>query len=201
MKAAMTIDGQLAAADGSSQWITSPQARRDAHETRSGVDAVMVGAGTVLADNPALTVRLDGYTRTQPSPVVVAGSRALDPGAAVFSRDPVVLAPANLDLPGDVVVVPDGAGRVDLPSGLEALGDRGIGRVLVEGGATLLTSLLESDLIDEGVVYYGSKLAGGVGRPLFDATWDTLGDARTVEIIDARLVGGDVRVHFVFPGR
>ena len=195
----MTVDGQIAAADGTSQWITSPEARRDAHRWRADVDAVMVGAGTLIADNPALTVRLDDHEGPQPVPVVVAGSRPLDPEAVLFSRDPFVLASRHLDLPGEVIVVPDAAGTgVDLAAGLEALGMRGIARVLVEGGSGLLAGLLSGGLIDEGVLYYGHKLAGGVGKPLFDAPWATLGDARIIEITDVCMLGGDVRLKVSF---
>src|SRR5690606_1152000 len=86
LKTAVTLDGQTAAADGTSQWITGPEARRDAHLLRSRADAVMIGAGTLRADNPSLTVRLEGYDGPQPRPVVVAGSEPLPPGAQVWQR-------------------------------------------------------------------------------------------------------------------
>ena len=87
LKAALTLDGQLAAADGSSQWISSPEARRDAHRLRATVDAVMVGAGTLRADDPLLTVRLGpeemaGFV--QPRPVIAAGRKPLPPQARLF---------------------------------------------------------------------------------------------------------------------
>ena len=197
MKAALTVDGQMAAADGTSQWITSPAARTDAHELRAGVDAVMVGAGTVIADNPRLTVRIDGYDGPQPIPVIVAGRRPLPADAHLFDRDPIVLTPKAINVRGRVLVAPDESGeRVDLGHGLELLDGLGIRSVLVEGGAGLLAALLADDLIDRGVVYYGAKLAGGVGKPLFGGTWDSLDDARRIEVVSVRQVGGDVRVEF-----
>lgn len=197
LKAAMTLDGQLAAADGSSQWITSEEARRDAHECRAGVDAVMVGAGTVLADDPQLTVRLDGYDGPQPRPVIVTGKRDLPPTARLFDRDPIVLASRPLEIPGTVLVVPDEAGlQVDLAAGLEALRARGIEKVLVEGGAGLLAGLLQADLVDQGIVYVGARLAGGTGHPLFTGSWRTLVDAHEIEFEDVRRVGRDLRIDF-----
>ena len=197
MKAAMTLDGQLAAVDGTSQWITSPEARLDAHECRASVDAIMVGAGTVIADDPLLTVRLDAYDGAQPTPVIVAGWRDLPPGSKVFSRDPIVLTARSLDVPGRAMLVPDASGsRVDLGRALELLYEVGIRSLLVEGGAGLLSALLDAGLIDRGIVYYGQKLAGGAGLPLFRGTWTTLGDALPVRFSSVREVGGDVRVEF-----
>ena len=199
MKSAMTLDGQLAAADGTSQWITGAAARDDVHVCRSGVDAVMVGAGTVLADDPRLDVRLDGYTGPQPTPVIIGGGRDLSADAQVFGRNPITFVPRRRHLPGTVVEMPDASGsRVDLRAALAHLDELGVASVLVEGGAGLLAGLWADDLIDRGIVYFGQKLAGGVGRPLFAAEWSTLDAARPVRMEDARLVGGDVRVEFSF---
>ena len=203
MKAAMTLDGQLAAADGTSQWISSPEARRDAHRLRSQVDAVMVGAGTVRADDPRLTVRLgpeSGLAVKQPAPVIVAGTGGLPPDARLFRRDPIVLSPTELDLPGQVIVAPDSTGeRVDLGAGLSELSAAGIGQLLVEGGARLFRSLLEARLIDRAVFYYGAMLAGGVGAPLFQGRWNTLADARVVRAGVGRRLGESIRLDVDFP--
>ena len=203
MKAAMTLDGQLAAADGTSQWISSPEARQDAHRLRSQVDAVMVGAGTVRADDPRLTVRLpsdSGQGVEQPVPVIVAGSGPLPAGAQLFRRDPVVLAPRELDLPGRLIVVPDSRGdRVDLANGLDRLGPLGIATIMLEGGAGLFRSFLDAGLIDRAVFYYGPMLAGGVGAPLFQGRWNTLADARVVRTGVGRRLGESIRLDIDFP--
>lgn len=202
MKAAMTLDGQLAAADGTSQWISSAEARRDAHCLRSEVDAVMVGAGTVRADDPRLTVRLgpeSGLGGKQPVPVIVAGSGPLPAGAQLFRRDPVVLTPREVDLPGRLIVAPDSTGyRVDLADGLDRLGSLGIATVMLEGGAGLFRSFLDAGLIDRAVFYYGPLLAGGTGLPLARGSWDTLEDAHRGQITSARPLGGSIRLDFMF---
>ena len=194
----MTLDGQLAAADGTSQWISSPEARRDAHRLRAQVDAVMVGAGTVRADDPRLTVRLapdGGPDAKQPVPVIVAGSGPLSAGAQLFRRDPVVLAPREVDLPGRPIVVPDSTGdRVDLANGLDRLGSLGIATIMLEGGAGLFRSFLDAGLIDRAVLYYGPLLAGGVGAPMFGGRWETLTDGRAVRIGEVRRLGRSMRV-------
>ena len=197
MKAALTLDGQLAAADGTSQWISSPEARRDAHRLRSEVDAVMVGAGTLRADDPRLTVRLDpegGREVRQPVPVIVAGRLPLPAGAQLFRRAPVVLTPKEVDLPGRLIVAPDPTGdRVDLATGLGRLGALGMETVMLEGGAGLFRSFLDADLVDRVVLYYGPLLAGGVGAPLFRGTWNTLADARPVRVTSVRRLGESIR--------
>lgn len=182
IKAALTLDGQLAAADGTSQWITPPAAREDAHRLRSEADAILVGAGTVRTDDPELTVRLPGYRDPQPRPVIAAGARPLPAGARLMSRDPIILRSAGED------------GRVDLTAGLEEIYERGIRRVLAEGGAALFTSLLAEGLAQRAVLYYGPLLAGGVGRPLFPGKWRTLQESHPVRIISAENREGYLRV-------
>ncbi len=202
MKAAMTLDGQLAAADGTSQWISSPEARRDGHRLRAQVDAVMVGAGTVRADDPRLTVRLapdGGRDVKQPVPVIVAGKGGLPSDAHLFRRDPVLIGPTGLDLPGRVIIAPDSSGnRVDLANGLDRLGSLGIATIMLEGGAGLFRSFLDARLIHRAVLYYGPLLAGGTGLPLARGSWDTLETAYRGRITSVRPLGESIRLDFMF---
>jgi diaminohydroxyphosphoribosylaminopyrimidine deaminase/5-amino-6-(5-phosphoribosylamino)uracil reductase len=200
IKAALTLDGQAAAADGTSQWLTSEEARADGHRLRAAADAVMVGAGTVAADDPLLTVRLAGYTGRQPRAVLVAGRRSLPAGARIWERHPIVLTPGPADYQGEVVVLPGPEG-VDLAAGLMALGERGLLDVLVEGGPTLAGSLLRAGLMDRGVFYLGARLGGGVGVPALGGVFAGLGEARPVQIVSAARLGPDVRVEFIVEER
>ena len=201
IKAAATLDGNTAARDLSSQWITSAEARLDAHRLRAESDAVMIGAGTLLADNPRLDVRLDGYTGRQPRPVVVAGARVLPPNRRLWEKDTIVLTSRAFDAPAEVITVAgDEHGQVDLSEALLTLGSLGIVDLLVEGGAGLLGNLLRAGLVDRGVFYLGARLGGGTGIPIAGGPFVTLAEATDVSIVDVRSVGPDVRIEFIREG-
>jgi diaminohydroxyphosphoribosylaminopyrimidine deaminase/5-amino-6-(5-phosphoribosylamino)uracil reductase len=196
LKAASTLDGQTAARDGTSQWITSPEARTDAHRLRAAADCIVIGAGTLRADDPELTVRGDHDAGDQPVGVVVAGDRPLPPKARLWLRpDTLVLSTRPVIVPAEnVVVASDSVGRPDPAAVLYALGERGHLAVLVEGGARLAASFWTAGLVDVGVSYLGAKLAGGTGTAVFDGPWNTLGDAVSISVTDVQQVGPDVRV-------
>lgn len=195
LKSATTLDGQTAAADGTSRWITGEEARRDAHALRAEVDAVLVGAGTVRADDPLLTVRITGRAGPDPVPVIVAGTRPLPPGARIWERDPIVLAPGPITVPAGTVVEVDARdGRVEPRPAVEALAARGILDVLVEGGAGIAAAFWAAGVVDRGITYLAALVAGGVGRAVFDGEFRTLDDARPVRVVDVRPVGEDLRV-------
>lgn len=194
LKQATTLDGQIAAADGTSQWITTEEARRDAHRLRAAHDAVMVGAGTLRADDPRLDVRLEGYQGPQPVPILVAGSRPLPPDLAIWDRQPIVLAPAGTMMPGADLITAGSGGTVDLREGLAQVAERGILSIVAEGGAGVAAGLWEAALISRGVHYLGARLAGGTGRGAFDRVFATLDDALDIEITAVTNLAGDLRI-------
>lgn len=194
LKQATTLDGQIAAADGTSQWITGEEARRDAHRLRASHDAVMVGAGTLRTDDPRLDVRLDGYDGPQPIPILVAGSRPLPADLTIWDRHPIVLGPVGTMMPKTDVVTAGAGGAVDFRDGLAQLAARGILSILAEGGAGVAAGLWEAGLISRGVHYLGARLAGGTGRAAFDRVFATLDDALDVEITAVTNLAGDLRI-------
>ncbi len=168
VKIATTADGCLADVEGASQWITGVAARRDVHRERARHDAVVVGRGTALADNPSLDAR-DVDAAAQPVPVVfdthgrlARDARCLRPGAVVLTG-----AETSAGWPDGVEVVPVGVGpdgRVDVVRALRVLGERGLHRLWVEGGATLHRALLDAGVVDRVVQYQAGLVLPG-GRP------------------------------------
>lgn len=197
VKYAMTLDGSVAAADRSSQWITSPEARDDAHRLRSEADAVVVGAGTLRSDNPRLDVRLDGYGGPQPRPVIIAGDGDLPESAAIWDRSPLVVSVVERPLPnGNLLLVPGEDGLPNPVAVCETLADSGFLDVLVEGGPTLAGSWLRAGVVTSGVVYLGGKLAGGQGIPPFGGAFESIEEAIPVSVTAVRSLGNDLRIDF-----
>ncbi len=200
---AQTLDGRLATATGCSQWIGGPASLRLAHELRAAHDAIMVGVGTVCRDDPRLTVRLaagadplrvvvDSSLRTPPTSAVVAGTaaagtlfavaeRALDERCAAFTA----LGATVLRLP------PDNEGRVDLVALLAELHARGVGSVMVEGGARLITSLLRAHAVDRLVVCIAPKILGLGIEAVGDLGIRDLGRALVLENVQVTRYGAD----------
>ncbi|HYP22907.1 MAG TPA: bifunctional diaminohydroxyphosphoribosylaminopyrimidine deaminase/5-amino-6-(5-phosphoribosylamino)uracil reductase RibD, partial [Actinomycetota bacterium] len=155
LKLALTLDGRMTAADGSSQWITGPEARRIVHARRVECDAVMVGAGTVLADDPQLTAR-DVPAPRQPLRVIVDAAGRVPASAAALGDGSVVATTAAAphetqiawkETGAEVLVLPEESGGVDLGALLDALGSRNVVEVLCEGGPRLASSLVRDDLV------------------------------------------------------
>lgn len=174
-KFAASLDGKLAARGGNSRWITGEAARREAHHLRAISDAVMVGIGTVLADDPQLTARdaQDQPLSRQPLRVVV-DSQARTPPSARLLRPPgsVLVACAQAprvrlralrDAGAEVVKAAAGDGRVDLKALLQLLGQRGVTSVLAEGGSALLGSLFDLGLVDKVAAFIAPVIIGGAG--------------------------------------
>lgn len=179
-KLASTLDGRVAAADGSSRWISSSAARADAHRIRSIVDAVLVGSGTVLADDPQLTVRdaQDRLADHQPLRVVLDRRHRIPAQARVF------------DDAAKTVVLDTAVPRF----ALKALFDQGIRHVLLEGGPTLAGAFIEARCVDEVVAYLAPKLLGAGAAALGHAGVVSVADAVTLEVVDVVRIGSDVKV-------
>jgi riboflavin-specific deaminase-like protein len=201
---AQTLDGRLATADGSSQWISGPESLRLVHALRAAHRGIMVGAGTVARDNPRLTVRLvpgadplrvvvDSTLRTPLDAAVLAGDAARGTLLAVTERAPRERIDAATAQGATVLVVPvDPAGQVDLPGLLEVLHARGIDSLMVEGGARLLTALLRARLADRLVVTVAPKLLGAGIDAVGDLGITTLAAAYTLEDLTVAQYGVDL---------
>jgi len=184
LKVAMSLDGAIATVSGESQWITGEPARERGHALRSDHDAVLVGIGTALADNPRLTCRLQGGH--DPVPVVLDTELRLPSDAALLSgsRRAVICcahdAPER-DLAAEIVRVPRAEGGLDLRQALSALAARGLHRVLVEGGAGVHRSLLQAGLVDHLVAFVAPVLIPGGRVWTGDAALQHLSDALRFE--------------------
>lgn len=201
---AQTLDGRLATRSGSSQWISGPESLRLVHELRASHDAILVGVGTVLRDNPRLTVRLvDG---SDPLRVVVDSALRTPLGAAVLAdgaaRGTLLAActtaePARvaaLDRLGAAVLLlpPDATGQVPLDLLLEALSGRGMRSLMVEGGARIITALLRARLVDRLVVTVAPKLLGAGIEAIGDLGIDDLSQALTLSDLRVTPYGADL---------
>jgi diaminohydroxyphosphoribosylaminopyrimidine deaminase/5-amino-6-(5-phosphoribosylamino)uracil reductase len=203
LKAAASLDGKTALANGSSQWITGPDARRDGHAWRARSCAVLTGIGTVRDDDPRLTVR-DVPALRQPLRVIVDSRLETPLGAKILDGGGVLIACAALErsraaaLHGRgarIVQLPNATGKVDLPALMQELGRRGVNELLVEAGFRLNGSLLREGLVDELVLYVAPSLIGDAARGLFDLPPLTeLARQRRLDLRDVRQVGTDLRI-------
>jgi len=205
LKLATSLDGRIATRSGASQWLTGEAARARGHLLRASHDAILIGSGTALADDPALTCRLPGLEPRSPVRVVLDGRLRLGPGsnlARTAGSVPTWLftgpdAPARRQdalrrLGVDVQPIgTDDSGRLDLAAVLAALGARGITRVLVEGGAGLATSLLRARLVDRLAWFRGALLIGGDGHAAIGA----LGVEAIADALALQPAGGGLLAH------
>ena len=203
IKTAASLDGRTALANGQSQWITGAAARRDGHRWRARSCGVMVGIGTLLADDPRLTVR-DVETSRQPLRIVVDRHLQIPLDARVLQGGHVLIATAEhqahkalrlRDLGAEVVHLPNAEGKVDLQALLRELGRRELNEVLVESGNRLNGALLRSGVVDELIVYLAPHLLGDSARGMFGLGELTELDQRIrLSIRDLRRIGLDLRI-------
>jgi diaminohydroxyphosphoribosylaminopyrimidine deaminase/5-amino-6-(5-phosphoribosylamino)uracil reductase len=203
LKVAMSLDGTTALENGTSQWITSPEARADGHAWRARAGAVLTGIGTVLDDNPRLDVRL-APTGRQPALVVVDSRLQTPPQAALFTGTrPAWIASATRDPDREAVLrergadllhLPGAGGKVDLGALLRELAGRHVNELHVEAGHKLNGSLLKAGLVDELLVYMAARLLGA-GHPLAAlGPLRTLAEALPLTFHSVDQVGPDLRV-------
>lgn len=209
VKMAASLDGRTAMASGESQWISGPDARRDVQKWRAMSSAIITGIGTVLQDDPALTVRPDEWSDwlhgavvppwrvildtdfrtpikarlfTQPGRIIIAGARAHMDRQAALS-----------DAGAEIWMLPLKNGRVDLRVLLQKLAESGANEVLVEAGAKVAGAFAQAALVDEFVFYLAPVLLGSTARPLLDWPLVSIRDQRKLVITDTRMLGSDIR--------
>lgn len=205
LKLGASLDGRTAMKNGESKWITGPEARADVQKLRAASCAILTGSGTVLADDPSLTVRIEGEKR-QPLRVVLDSHLSIPDSTKLFHDGyPLLIATATeenddrfqqLKARGiDIRSFPAQAGRVDTLSLLECLSeDYSCNEVLVEAGSVVCGSLLASRLVDEVVLYLAPVVMGSAARGLFDLPGlDTMAKKIHLSVKDVRVVGQDWR--------
>jgi diaminohydroxyphosphoribosylaminopyrimidine deaminase/5-amino-6-(5-phosphoribosylamino)uracil reductase len=202
VKLATSLDGRSALASGESKWISGEASRDDVQRWRARAGAILTGAGTVLIDDPSLTVRFDDGTAVVPPLRVV-----LDPGLATIARGHVregdaptlyVHAPdakPPRGIEAQTAVAPVHEGRFDLDAVLKLLAAREINEVQIEAGATLAGAFLAQGLVDEILLYVAPVLLGDRARPLFDGLHiDEMTQRLNLSIVESRRIGNDVRL-------
>jgi diaminohydroxyphosphoribosylaminopyrimidine deaminase/5-amino-6-(5-phosphoribosylamino)uracil reductase len=179
VKWASSLDGRAAAHDGSSQWITGPEARERVHAQRSAADAIVVGTGTLLADNPSLTARYENGTLHEEQPVpVIIGRRQVPASARVFEHplEPLII------------------GHNDLQAALTEMFERGIRTVYLEGGPTLASAFIAAGLADRFYIYLAPTLLGGDKLALGNLGVDTLAERIDLTINNVENLGNDILI-------
>ena len=205
LKIACSLDGRIAMADGQSQWITGVEARADVQRLRASAGAIMTGIGTVLADDPSLTVReaqLNPYDR-QPLRVVLdsdlrmplAAKMLALPGDTLVFCDTDASAEGLADAGAEVVRAGGRDGFVNLSSVLQELAARGVNDLLVEAGPTIAGQLVERNLVDEFVIYQAPHILGSETMGMFSTpSWHELADRLVLTITAVVQVGNDTRI-------
>jgi diaminohydroxyphosphoribosylaminopyrimidine deaminase / 5-amino-6-(5-phosphoribosylamino)uracil reductase len=207
LKMAASLDGKVAASDGTSRWISGPESRADAHALRSVSDAIGVGAGTALADDPYLTARDVPSTGRIPLRVLVdARGRVPATGNLFDGSAPTLVAttqraPAQRradweEFGAQVLVLDEAPGGVDVRALMEALGKRDVQGLVLEGGPTLAWSFVQAGLIDKVILYLGALLVGGSDAPtvLGGRGFAPLAEALRLQAPSVRKLGDDLRV-------
>ena len=211
VKSASTLDGRIATATGESKWITNEQSRRYVHRLRHEADAILVGVGTVKADNPSLTARIDGMDTRDPIRVILDTRLSIDENARLLHQDSD--APALIVTAGDdhisarkkdrlekegvsIVDSGDGESRIDTVRLMKILGARGVTSLFVEGGAGVIGSFFRNSIVNKALFFKAPKILGGDdGVPVLRGRGaETMDGAMTLEHVKVSLFGDDVLI-------
>jgi diaminohydroxyphosphoribosylaminopyrimidine deaminase / 5-amino-6-(5-phosphoribosylamino)uracil reductase len=179
LKWASSLDGRAAANDGTSKWISGPESRADAHLRRTQVDAILIGTGTALIDDPELTARKPNGSLYENQPLrVVLGQRELPPTLRIFNEDAETITIKTQSIHG----------------ALSELYEKGIKHVMVEGGPTLASRFVQMDLVDEFVIYLAPKLLGGDKLAIGSIDVGSIDQAKGLEFFEINQLGTDVQI-------
>ncbi|KZL91254.1 bifunctional diaminohydroxyphosphoribosylaminopyrimidine deaminase/5-amino-6-(5-phosphoribosylamino)uracil reductase RibD [Clostridium magnum] len=207
LKTAMTLDGKIAAYTGDSKWITNELSRKHVHQLRHRVSGIMVGIGTILADDPLLTTRLDTGNGSDPTRIIVDSSLRIPLEAKVLhveSKAKTIVATTELadkdkikaleDMRVEVIITPLKNNRVDLSYLMKALGERGIDSVLLEGGSELNYSAIEEEIVDKVNAFIAPKIIGGreAKTPIGGTGKAVMSEAVSIEKLQIHSFGDDV---------
>ena len=203
-KMAMSLDGRTAIASGESKWITSDDARNDVHKLRARSDCILTGVGTILADDPSMTVRMDGILE-QPLRVIVDTHLSTPLDAKILAQQGKTIILTSREDEGDikrfakrgveVIQIPLKGSFLDLNVVLDYLGALEINEVLLEAGATLSGAMLQAGLIDELVIYMAPILLGNKAKGLFGLnSLESMNQKIALNIIEQRAIGVDWRI-------
>ncbi|MBU0761859.1 MAG: bifunctional diaminohydroxyphosphoribosylaminopyrimidine deaminase/5-amino-6-(5-phosphoribosylamino)uracil reductase RibD [Candidatus Altiarchaeota archaeon] len=200
LKAALTLDGQIATASGDSRWITCEKSREEVHRLRSRYDALLVGVNTVLRDDPMLTSRISGGRN--PLRVVLDSTLRTPSDSRVLSDRNVLIATTKNHpvekkkiLVGKVEIMVFDSERVDLDELLKKLGKKGVTSVMVEGGSEVFTSFLAQNLVDKFHLFIAPKIMGGLNKPAFTGEGiNSMKEVFNVEFTSVERIGCDIMV-------
>jgi len=187
-KIAMSLDGKTAMSSGESKWITSEQSRNDVQKLRCNNQAIMTGSGTVISDNPSLTVRLNDSEISPLRVVIDSGNRITNQKLNIFSSEAstIVLNSNNSSVLSN--------GKIDLNAVLIKLGEMGINNLLVEAGSGLNGAMLEAGLIDEYIIYTAPIILGSDAQPMIQIPLTKMAEKINLDIVDIRNIGEDIKI-------
>ena len=187
-KIAMSLDGKTAMSSGESKWITSEQSRNDVQKLRHNNQAIMTGSGTVIKDNPNLTVRLNDSEISPLRVVIDSGDKITNQKLNIFSSDAstLVLNSNNSSVLSN--------GKIDLKATLIKLGEMGINNLLVEAGSGLNGAMIEMGLIDEYIIYTAPIILGSDAQSMVQIPLTKMAEKINLDIIEIRIIGEDIKI-------